>query len=839
MMRASPHLPASIRGRLLPGGRSTVLIGVLGVAILCSSRASLAQSLFSAARFQYSTGYQPETVCLGDLNGDGHLDAITPERYAGLLHVYYGRGDGALYEVSSLPATQPNVIALADYNVDGYLDIAYASNNGHLILLAGDGAGGFTQVLDQLVDTLPYAIAAGDLNLDGRPDLAIGQSEVITVVLFYPGFHTSTNTYFGGGDDAVIGELTGDGLPDIAMGVGQAVLLYPNIGFNRFSGPITYYVLNRAYGIDIGDLTGDGIPDIATSGWYENSVSVLPGDGHGGFGPRQDHEVGYSSAGIQVRDVNHDGRADLIVALGDFYDYSCDCDPWSRVATLLQQPDGTLAPPLTAVTGSAPRDVALGDLDEDGHLDAVTADYYGATVSVLHGNGDGSFGFPPALATDGVPGGLAAGDVTDDGITDLVVANTDENSVSVFPGYPNGTFDAAQATPCGTGPTCVCLADFDRDGHLDAASANQDGTCSVLFGTETGFGPSLTVPAGSSPSLVVAADFTGDGLPDLAFGGIAGVTLVWAAAGRSFTTGPKLPTSAGVTGLVAGDVTADGLMDIVVTASWDSLAYVYHNEGGGAFTLTDRPHVGDRPLAAALADVNHDGAVDILTTRWAVYPEPSRGRVSVLLGQAGGGFGARREFEVDDQPLGLATLDANQDGILDVVTANHAANSATVLLGDGAGAFVREGNYGTGYGPSACATIDLHQDGVPDIAVLDREGNTVSLLASRLAPLPDSVGGTHAPPARGASFLRVGPNPARSRVQLHLRRERWPEPASVSIYDIRGRRVRAMAVNDIQGESQVNWDVCDTAGRRVPSGLYRVEFRDGTARITRAVLVLD
>lgn len=852
MTRAARIISARIRGHRVPGGCFVLLMGFLGVALhavlaLFDPRAALAQSLFSAARLQYSTGYQPETVSLGDLNGDGHLDAITAERNLGLLHVYYGRGDGTFFETASLPATQPNVIALADYNVDGHLDIAYASHNGHLIVLGGDGVGGFTQVLDQVIDTRAVAIASGDLNLDGRPDLAIGHWYVITVVLFYPGFHTSTNTYPGGGDDAAIGELTGDGLPDFAMSAGEGVSVYPNLGYNRFGDSSTYYVSHGALGIDIGDLTGDGIPDVATTAWYESAISVLPGDGAGGFGPRQDHEVGYASGGIQVRDVNHDDRADLVVSLGDYYDYRCDCYPWSRVVTLLQQSDGTLAAPLTATTGSEPLDVALGDLDGDGNLDAVTADWYGSTVSVLRGNGDGTFGTPPALALPPGPGGIAAGDVTGDSVDDILLTDMTQSQLSLYPGLPNGSFGPAVSSPCGANPQSVALADLDGDGRVDAVTANTGGgTCSVLYGTGAGFGPSSDYTAVPAAGPIAVADFTGDGLLDIAVGSTGTswvIGTLWGRAGRDFVAGPTLPLAGGANALVAADLDGDGDVDLATVTSQvlgnDSLATLFANDGTGGFAAPRTIGIGMTPLSLAVADVNHDGRADLIGSRWEKFPEPSRGRVCVLLGQVGGTYQARREFVVEDEPAHVLVADVDADGHPDVVTTNSAANSVSVLRGDGNGGFALEGHYGTGSGPALSTTIDLSHDGTVDLAVLDRAGATVSLLRNRLPALPDSVAPGSEPPAQHILALRVRRSPVRAFALLDYVLGSAQKTAALTIYDVAGRPVRHVPLSASATAGAIRWDLRDDAGRQVASGIYRAELRAGAARQVLSLVLLD
>ncbi len=135
------------------------------------------------------------------------------------------------------------------------------------------------------------------------------------------------------------------------------------------------------------------------------SVSVLLGDGFGGFGPQTAHPVG----------------------------------------------------------GFMPNDVALGDVDDDGNLDIVTANRISADVSVLLGDGNG--GFVPAggspITVGLTPQSVALSDLNGDGNLDIVTANNVTNNVSVLLGDGNGAFSAAAPFGVGSGPTSVALGDID------------------------------------------------------------------------------------------------------------------------------------------------------------------------------------------------------------------------------------------------------------------------------------------------------------------------------------------------------------------------------------------
>jgi hypothetical protein len=334
----------------------------------------------------------------------------------------------------------------------------------------------------------------------------------------------------------------------------------------------------------MGDLNGDGRPDLAVGSrrpvedGEERYVGILVNDGTGAFAPAPmalDFDyTGVTDTGapreliaIAIGDVNGDGRADLVMAIG----------AGTGVAVLLSLGNGAFAAASynAATAGEEIISIALGDIDGDGKPDLATTTTPGLSlrcetnVKIFKNDGNGGFVSPAAYGAGTGAFSLALGDLNGDGALDLVTANKRDGTASVLLNDGRGTLAAAVDYPAGVAPSAIAVGDLNGDGKADLAVANNlSNDVSVLL--NDGHGAFLSAgryPAGAFPTSVAVGDIDGDGASDLAITSdlATGVGVLLNGGGGTFTA----PVRYGLVSLypkVVGvrDLNADGKADVVV-----------------------------------------------------------------------------------------------------------------------------------------------------------------------------------------------------------------------------------------------------------------------------------
>ncbi|WP_232628224.1 FG-GAP-like repeat-containing protein [Methylobacterium sp. Leaf118] len=338
---------------------------------------------------------------------------------------------------------------------------------------------------------------------------------------------------------------------------------------------------------------------------------------------------------------------------------------------------------------------------------------------------------PAQYSTGDQPRDIAAADVNGDGNLDLVTANYGSNSVSVLLGVRpklasvTGNFSFTDATDFAAGlrPSSVAVGDFNKDGKLDIVATNLlSDTVTVLQGEGTGFFKTLgAAPASAGPVSVTAADVNGDGNLDLVIAAGNKKASVIIGGGR-FDFGAPKPYEVGSSPVASAvaDIDGDGDVDIFVVNQTSKSVSVLLNDGQGGFANGNNYRVGPLPTDVVAADLNNDDAIDLVITN------SGDDTITVLRGDGNGGFAPAIVSTGPNNPGAVAAADMDGDGTLDLVVASD--EGVSVLVGKGDGNFATPYSLATGDRPSALVVADFNRDGLPDVAVTNAGSDTVSIL---------------------------------------------------------------------------------------------------------------
>lgn len=342
----------------------------------------------------------------------------------------------------------------------------------------------------------------------------------------------------------------------------------------------------------IGDVDGDGIPDLVWIGvgnLYDSDIHVSKGNGDGTFGASTTTSVDVSSDcpvissnQLVLADVNDDGHLDVIKA----------CSALGVVRIHLGNGDGTFSTSasttLTIAYGAAYA-LAVGDFNNDGEIDlAIGTQQVGGSggidgVVIYAGNGTGAFTHVADYALGGQPRNIAVGDFDENGCKDLAVSNTSTpGPLKILYGNCNGTFNLSTLSPANNWTTIysVAVADINRDGHQDIVASFPGYGVEVFRGNGVGLFSEHQYPNAFYSDLAVI-DVNGDGYPD-----IIGVRPGCSTCGSNFNVmyGTSSGTYAGtvsttvinysnLNSFVVGDLDGGGLPDVVIGNGTDGTGY--------------------------------------------------------------------------------------------------------------------------------------------------------------------------------------------------------------------------------------------------------------------------
>jgi regulation of enolase protein 1 (concanavalin A-like superfamily) len=356
-------------------------------------------------------------------------------------------------------------------------------------------------------------------------------------------------------------------------------------------------------------------------------------------------------------DFNGDGKIDVAASVP-----LAGTDSALRTVIALGRGDGTFAAPLASSFLGIPR--AVADINNDGKLDIIGGPEIGGTLAVLPGNGDGTLGDARRIGHDMLVTFVQVADFDNDGFQDVVVGTSGafmETDLQLFPGHGDFTFGAPVQLVFSAFAAGGVAADFNGDGRPDIVVTNPlNNTLSIFMNQGALMFAARDVPLDRPPTDATSADVNGDGRLDLivttassriADGGFVVYTDGYANVmiGRgdgTFAEPIPYAVAPGAFRILAGDFTRDGVIDIATASqsatmiddcqsgfrpyrTWDSLS-ILPGHGDGTFGMASSFSIGDQwdlesrdyrdsVTSLTTADLNGDGALDLLTSEGALF----------------------------------------------------------------------------------------------------------------------------------------------------------------------------------------------------------------------------
>jgi hypothetical protein len=318
-------------------------------------------------------------------------------------------------------------------------------------------------------------------------------------------------------------------------------------------------------------------------------------------------------------------------------------------------------------TGLDVRGMAARDRDGDGIPDLVLAHLGAPGLSSSRGLGDGHFEAPVALGAYPGAAGLELTDLDGDAIPEALVLDFPDALVWVGDGNPDGSFDAATGWFVGAPSESLAVGDVNGDAELDLVAGTQSGVPLWLGTIGTAFTTGPDVAAGDE-YFVALADVDEDGDLDVLTGAAGLLRRRFGNGDGTFGAPFDFPFPAfRVNGpLALGDLNGDGHVDVVACRGLTDEVGVSLGDGAGGFTAAPVVSVGSAVEFAfyvTLAHLNGDAHLDLLVAR------EDAGEVHVFHGAGDGTFVPRQVLTVGPQARALLVADLNVDGAPDLLVA--------------------------------------------------------------------------------------------------------------------------------------------------------------------------
>jgi len=416
-------------------------------------------------------GNNPIDIDLADFDRDGRLDIAATGNF-GQVAIVRNAG-GGVFAPRRLFAGGENSggLAVGDINRDGAPDLACIDLGG-MVYLLGDGHGGLRTPEHLRADEpqwLGYpGLQSGRLDADAFDDVVYGGSSQVVIARLANGQGglgppvTSVAPLLA--VKLLLGQVDSDGIADLWLSDVVSVGTLRGTGSGAFVLPTSTPTTFPFISFDTGELTGDGLGDIAIGEWVYGQpnptgtrLEIMPGDGNGGFGPSIQLVTGFPVFSVVVGDLDGLFDDDIVALLYN-----------SPPMVAMSQGGGAFTTHFLSANVSG--DAKLADLNGDSKLDLVVSTSY--VTNVLAGDGLG--GFTQLPISPPIPGGVpVVADLDGNGTVDVVALDTFANDLVVMLGNGSGGFTSSCRAYSGSTRTdSLATIDLENDGKREVVVAH-------------------------------------------------------------------------------------------------------------------------------------------------------------------------------------------------------------------------------------------------------------------------------------------------------------------------------------------------------------------------------
>lgn len=338
-------------------------------------------------------------------------------------------------------------------------------------------------------------------------------------------------------------------------------------------------------------------------------------------------------------------------------------------------------PYITMLAGANPTDIFVGDADNDGDNDMVTANWGDNTISIILWN-ETTGDWDPVInkAAGSLMNSIYIDDANNDGDNDIVAAGYGDENLYIF--LWNSTsedWDTPITIAALDDPYVVAMGDVDNDGDIDIVSAG-DGVFSMSIflwnATADDWQTTINKTVGDSPRGISIGDINNDGDNDIVVDSNGITIFLWNSTAKDWDA-PNTLSSTGAWRVAIGDADNDGDNDIAASIrGTGQLHIILWNETAGSWDSAIIRATGGLPRCVFIGDANNNGFNDIVTANGV------GNSVSIFLWNlTSEDWDSPITEAAPSNPRGIFIDDVNNDGYNDIASANFGGNNISVFLG--------------------------------------------------------------------------------------------------------------------------------------------------------------